>query len=141
MFLPWRDHSFLWDEDDIGWLINNYIQWFNNFIRYPLPPPLLDYWQRINNPVTAITGVPFRETGQETVTQEILYFDALIPPDDIPNHLLLLYLNIGVFLLLIGLIFTFCQFNIVILALIMIIMGLLNIIFQVSFSFKITQQC
>ena len=66
------------------------------------------------------------------MTEEMLYFDALIPPDDIPNHLLLLYLNIGVFLLIVGLIFTFCQFNIVILATVMIIMGLLNIIFQVT---------
>ena len=128
MFLPWRDHSFLWDEDDIGWLI---ICWGSVLVN----SAVVDYWQRINNPVPAVTGVPFRETGEEVVTQEILYFDALIPPDDIPNHLLLLYLNIGVFLLLIGLIFTFCQFNIVILALIMISMGLLNIIFQVCFCF------
>ena len=113
MFLPWRDHSFLFDEDDI------------------------DYWERINSPVEFITGVPFRETGgQEVVTQEMLYFDALIPPDDIPNHLLLLYLNIGVFFLITGLVFSFINFNVVILSLIMIIMGVLNIIFQVNFIFK-----
>ena len=130
MFLPWRDHSFLWDEDDIGlsvFLVRTRIMFSLSLS--------LDYWERINNPVPAVTGVPFRETGQEVVTQEILYFDALLPPDDIPNHLLLLYLNIGVFLLLIGLIFTFCQFNIVLLALIMITMGLLNIIFQVNLGF------
>ena len=115
MFLPWRDHSFLFDEDDI------------------------EYWERINNPVESVTGETFVETGQtgkEIVTQDILYFDGLIPPDDIPNHLLLLYLNIGVFLLITGLIFSFIQFNIVILSLIMIIMGVLNIIFQVIFVLK-----
>ena len=73
------------------------------------------------------------ETGQEVVTQQMLYFDALVPPDDIPNHLLLLYLNIGIFLLTTGLVFTFIQFDIVILALIMIVMGILNIILQVIF--------
>ena len=109
MFLPWRDHSFLFDEDDI------------------------EYWERINNPVKLITGVPFVETGEEIVTQEMLYFDALIPPDDIPNHLLLLYLNIGVFLLTTGLIFSFTQFNILTLAIVMIIMGVLNIVLQVMF--------
>ena len=109
MFLPWRDHSFLFDEDDI------------------------EYWERINNPVQLITGAPFVETGEEIVTQEMLYFDALIPSDDIPNHLLLLYLNIGVFLLTTGLVFTFTQFNILTLALIMITMGLLNIVLQVRF--------
>ena len=109
MFLPWRDHSLLFDEDDIF------------------------YWERINNPVQLITGVPYVETGQEVVTQEMLYFDALVPPDDIPNHLLLLYLNIGIFLLTTGLVFTFIQFDIVILALIMIVMGILNIILQVIF--------
>ena len=109
MFLPWRDHSFLFDEDDI------------------------EYWERINNPVQLITGAPFVETGEEIVTEEMLYFDALIPSDDIPNHLLLLYLNIGVFLLTTGLTFTFTQFNILTLALIMIIMGLLNILLQVRF--------
>ena len=112
MFLPWRDHSFLFDEDDI------------------------EYWERINNPVKLITGVPFVETGEEIVTQEMLYFDALIPPDDIPNHLLLLYLNIGVFLLTTGLIFSFTQFNILTLAIVMIIMGVLNIVLQVMFFFN-----
>ena len=115
MFLPWRDHSFLFDEDDI------------------------EYWERINNPVQLITGVPFVETGEEIVTQEMLYFDALIPPDDIPNHLLLLYLNIGVFLLTTGLIFSFTQFNILTLAIIMIIMGVLNIVLQVMFFLTIFQ--
>ena len=112
MFLPWRDHSFLFDEDDIF------------------------YWERINNPVQLITGVPYVETGQEVVTQQMLYFDALVPSDDIPNHLLLLYLNIGIFLLTTGLVFTFIQFDIVILALIMIVMGILNIILQVIFLLK-----
>ena len=67
MFLPWRDHSFLWDEDDIGWFLPG--QQLVKLSKFN--PNVADYWHRRNNPVPAVTGVPFRETGQEVVTQEI----------------------------------------------------------------------
>ena len=42
------------------------------------------------------------------------------------------YLNLGTFILVIGIIFTLRQFSVVILCIVMITMGSLNIIFQVN---------
>ena len=79
----------------------------------------------------SVTGAQFRETGEEVFTEEPLMFDYIAPSDEIPNHLLLLYLNLGTFLLVIGVIFALKQFNVVILCIVMIVMGSLNVIFQV----------
>ena len=94
--------------------------------------PVLALWDAINNPVESVTGAQFRETGEETFTQETLLFDAISPADEIPNHLLLLYLNLGTFLFVTGLIFALYKFDVVILCIVMMVMGSLNIIFQVN---------
>ena len=91
-------------------------------------------WDEINNPVEFVTSPQFRETGEEVWTDDILLFDGIEPSDDIPNHLLLLYLNLGVFLLILGLLLFFKQFKVVIISLVLVIMGCLNIIFQVRKS-------
>ena len=89
-------------------------------------------WDSIQNPVESVTGAQFRETGEEVFTEEPLMFDYIAPSDEIPNHLLLLYLNLGTFLLVIGVIFALKQFSVVILCIVMIVMGSLNVIFQVG---------
>ena len=89
-------------------------------------------WDAIQNPVESVTGAQFRETGEEVFTEEPLMFDYIAPSDEIPNHLLLLYLNLGTFLLIIGVIFALKQFSVVILCIVMIVMGSLNVIFQVG---------
>ena len=93
-------------------------------------------WDSIQNPVESVTGAQFRETGDEVYTEEPLMFDYIAPSDEIPNHLLLLYLNLGTFLLVTGVIFALKQFNVVILCIVMIVMGSLNIIFQVNIILK-----
>ena len=90
-------------------------------------------WDEINNPVEYVTAPQFRETGEEVFTEDVLLFDAIVPSDDIPNHLLLLYLNLGVCLLILGVIFLFKQFNIFIVSLVMFIMGCINIVLQVNY--------
>ena len=87
-------------------------------------------WEAIQNPVESVTSAQFRETGEEVFTEEPLMFDYITPSDEIPNHLLLLYLNLGTFILVIGIIFTLRKFSVVILCIVMITMGSLNIIFQ-----------
>ena len=61
-------------------------------------------WEAIQNPVESVTSAQFRETGEEVFTEEPLMFDYITPSDEIPNHLLLLYLNLGTFILVIGII-------------------------------------
>lgn len=89
-------------------------------------------WDEINNPIESVTGPQFRETGDETFTEETLLFDFISPSDDIPNHLVLLYLNLGIFMAIIGITFIFKQFNILILSVVMVIMGSINIMLQVQ---------
>ena len=69
--------------------------------------------------------------GNEVFTEETHLFDYIAPSDETPNHLLLLYLNLAVFSLVIGIIFIVKKFSIPILSCVMIIMGALNIMFQV----------
>lgn len=126
MFLPWRDHSFLFDEDDVGKVTSCDLCLVCNQLLSAL-------WEEINNPVEVVTGALFRETGEEVFTDHILLFDNIPSADETPNHLLLLYLNLGVFLLIVGIIFFFKQFNIVILCIVMIVMGVINIGLQVTY--------
>ena len=149
MFLPWRDHSFFFDEDDIGMKRHELNFWVTVYVigcissqpQHVIKPhcygstcPVSALWDAINNPVESVTGAQFRETGEETFTQETLLFDAISPADEIPNHLLLLYLNLGTFLFVTGLIFAFNKFDVVILCIVMMVMGSLNIIFQVNWK-------
>ena len=83
--------------------------------------------------VEAVTGIQFIETGYETFNQEMLYFDNIAPPDEIPNHLLLLYLNTGLFLMITGILMIVKKQNLLVFCGCLEIFGILNIIVQVGF--------
>ena len=108
MFLPWRDYSFLFDEDDEA---------------------LKD---QLNSEVESVTGIQFIETGQETFSEEMHYFDNLAPSDDIPNHLLLLYLNTGLFLMITGILMIVKDQSLSVFCGCLVFFGSLNIIAQAS---------
>ena len=108
MFLPWRDYSFLFDEDDIA--LND----------------------ELNSEEESVTGIQFIETGQETFSNEMHYFDNLAPSEDIPNHLLLLYLNTGLFLMITGILMIVKDQSLVVFCGCLVFFGSLNIIVQAS---------
>ena len=86
----------------------------------------------IYSEVESVTGIQFIETGYETFNQEMLYFDNIAPPDEIPNHLLLLYLNTGLFLMITGILMILKQQNLLVFCGCLEIFGILNIIVQVQ---------
>ena len=83
----------------------------------------------------SVTGVQFIETGYETFNQEMLYFDNIAPPDEIPNHLLLLYLNTGLFLMITGILMLVKKQSLLVFCGSLEIFGILNIIVQAGFCF------
>ena len=58
------------------------------------------------------------------------YFDNLAPSDDIPNHLLLLYLNTGLFLMITGILMIVKDQNLLVFCGCLVFFGSLNIIVQ-----------
>ena len=125
MFLPWRDHSFLFDEDDLGVLS------FDTVLLEKISIAAL--YAEINQEEEVVTGVQFRETGTETFHEEMHYFDNIAPSDDIPNHLLLLYLTTGLFFFVSGLLMIFRDNNLFHLCCCFVIFGSVNIGFQVKY--------
>ena len=90
-------------------------------------------YAEINQQEEVVTGIQFRETGTETFHEEMHYFDNIAPSDDIPNHLLLLYLTTGLFFFVTGLLMIFRNNNLFNLCCCFVIFGSVNIGFQVKF--------
>jgi hypothetical protein len=80
--------------------------------------------------VESVTGIQFIETGDDTFHEEMHYFDNLAPSDDIPNHLLLLYLNTGLFLMITGILMIVKDQNLLVFCGCLVFFGSLNIIVQ-----------
>ena len=129
MFLPWRDHSFLFDEDDVGKGKNGlfWIQRTNGNIENYSNSALN---AEINADTEPVTGIQFIETGHETFREEMHYFDNIAPSDDIPNHLLFLYLNTGLFLMTTGILMIVKNQSILIFCGCLEFFGSFNIILQ-----------
>ena len=84
----------------------------------------------LNSEEESVTGIQFIETGQETFSEEMHYYDNLAPSDDIPNHLLLLYLNTGLFLMITGILMIVKDQNLLVFCGCLVSFGSLNIIVQ-----------
>ena len=85
----------------------------------------------LNAETETVTGIQFVETATESFKYEMHFFDNITPSDDIPNHLLLLYLNCGLFLFATGLLMIFRTNKLKAVCISLSIFGSSNIIFQV----------
>ena len=89
----------------------------------------------LNGGVESVTGIQFIETGNETFSEEMHYFDNIAPPGDIPNHLLLLYLNTGLFFMITGILMIVKNQSLLVFCSCLVIFGSLNIIVQARHSY------
>ena len=115
MMIPWRDHSFLKDEDDLALLKD---------LESAKEPP--------------VTGKQFyehfHEEFQEPVTEVMEYFDNLEHDGSTKNHILLFGLDIGLFLTITGLLMIYKHPSMVIFCVSLGTFGVLNILLQVGFT-------
>ena len=112
--IPWRDYSFLKDEDDIALL-----EELNSADEEP------------------VTGKQFYEhTFEESVTpdvsQDMIYFDNFSHDVSTKNHILLFQIILGMFCTTVGLLMIYKPFKITNLSIILAVFGSLNTFFQVT---------
>ena len=107
--IPWRDYSFLSDEDDLA---------------------LLAELEDANEePVTAKQF--YEHSGYISPNPTIHYFNMFAHDGSVKNHVLLFGLDIGLFLSTTGLLILYNQPSIYILSVSLAVFGILNIFLQV----------
>ena len=107
--IPWRDYSFLSDEDDLA---------------------LLDELDNANEePVTAKQF--YEHSGYNSPRPAVHYFNMFAHDGSVKNHVLLFGLDIGLFLTTTGLFIIYNQPSIYILCVSLAVFGILNISLQV----------
>ena len=114
--IPWRDHSFLTDEDDI---------YFREKLKLKEERLLA---------TGSVSGSQFYEVdipGSRTTETSILYFDHLQSGDDEDrNHVLLFFLNLGVFTTSLGVLWVLKYKLIPVLCLLLLLFGCTNSVLQ-----------
>ena len=115
MMIPWRDYSFLKDEDDIA---------------------LLDDLRAANE--EPVTGKKFYEHyfkeafTESNIAADMEYFNNFEHDGSTKNHILLFGLDIGLFLTVTGLLMIYKQPNVFLFSLSLAIFGIINIFLQVT---------
>ena len=112
MMIPWRDHSFLKDEDDLALLD--------------------DLYAANEEPVTGKQFYEhlFPEAVTESGTDTMLYFNNLEHDGSTKNHILLFGLDIGLFLTITGLLMIYKQPSVLLFCISLALFGVLNILLQ-----------
>ena len=110
--IPWRDYSFLKDEDDLA---------------------LLDHLHSAKE--EPVTGKQFYEhlfpqAATESGTDTMLYFDNLEHDGSTKNHILLFGLDIGLFLTITGLLMIYKYPSVLLFCFSLSVFGVLNILLQ-----------
>ena len=111
--IPWRDHSFLADEDDI---------YFREKLKLQ------------NNPPSPATGSQFYEVhvaDERTTERDLLHFDHLQSGDDEDkNHILLFSLSLGLMTTSLGVLWLLKYKLLTVVCLLLLMFGLTNILLQ-----------
>ena len=114
--IPWRDHSFITDEDDI-------------YFREKL-----SLKQERLLSTAPVSGSQFYEVdipGGKTTETSILYFDHLDTGDDADrNHVLLFSLNLGLFTTSLGVLWILKYKMIPVISVLLLLYGCLNLLLQ-----------
>ena len=112
--IPWRDHSFITDEDDLYFREKLKLKEERLLATGPVP------------------GSQFYEVDSRTTTETpILYFDHLHTGDDEDrNHVLLFYLNLGVFTTSLGVLWVLKYKLVPVISLLLLLFGCTNLVLQ-----------
>ena len=111
--IPWRDHSFLSDEDDV------YFREKLKLMKENRSPATKPQFSELLKPDVSTTEIPF------------MYFDHLHAGDgEDKNHVLLFYLNLGMMSTTLGVLWILKYKMMTVICLLLLLFGATNIILQ-----------